>query len=65
MAKSGWGTTSNHCQRESNQVQDEGLQTLISGELDLGILEELRTKNVGQSVIFLVEGEERGVGSAY
>lgn len=45
--------------------RNEGLRTLVSGEHDLGILEELCAKHVGQSVVLLVEGEDGAVGCAY
>ena len=38
--------------------------TLVAGELDMGILQELSTKHVCESVILLVQSEDRGVGGA-
>ena len=41
------------------------MRTLVSGEHDLGILEELCAKHVAQSVVLLVEGEDGAVRCAY
>lgn len=66
MAKRGWGTARVQCQHAMYQVEEmRGLRTLVSGEHDLGILEELCAKHVGQSMVLLVEGEDGAVGCAY
>ena len=38
--------------------------TLVAREENAGILKETATEEVGKSVIFLVEGEHAGIGSA-
>lgn len=40
------------------------MRTLVSSELDVGILEELRANHVAESMVLLVESEDGSVGGA-
>ncbi len=50
--------------QQGSQILRAGLHTLVASEDDMRVLEEMGTDHVGESVIFLVESEDRTVRSA-
>jgi hypothetical protein len=44
------------------KTEFEGRLTLVSGEDDMRILQQLSTEHVGKSVVFFVEGKDRAIG---